>query len=158
MRRVRATEALIRVKKEEKEIWRGGRKNFEKSQRALLQRLPDASRGTGKEEEMEALARAKQRRDEAAAAQAQRLTAEAAAIALANERAKERGLVEKTAGESGAAGKVRNKWVVNFTARGLFTCRPVSVASVGYNTFDCVPPTPLYVIEVCPRMEVVCQG
>ena len=67
---------------------------------------------TGKEEEMEALARAKQRRDEAAAAQAQRLTAEAAAIALANERAKERGLVEKTAGESGAAGKVRNKWVV----------------------------------------------
>ena len=52
------TVLLIRVKKEEKEIWRGGRKNFEKSQRALLQRLREASRGTGKEEEMEALARA----------------------------------------------------------------------------------------------------
>ena len=39
------------------------------------------------------------------------MAAEAAAIALANERAKERGLVEKTAGESGAAGNLRNKWV-----------------------------------------------
>ena len=58
----------------------------------------------------EALARAKQKREAALAAQAERVEAEQAAIALANERAKERGLVEKTAGKSGAAGNLRNKW------------------------------------------------
>jgi hypothetical protein len=59
---------------------------------------------------MAALARAKQRRDAALAAQTERMTAEKAAIAEAHEGAKEHGLVEKTAGESGAAGKLRNKW------------------------------------------------
>ena len=57
-----------------------------------------------------ALARAKQRREAAVAAQAEQVEAEQAAINLANERAKERGLVEKTAGESGAAGNLCNKW------------------------------------------------
>ena len=60
---------------------------------------------------MEALARAKGRREAAQAAQAARMTAEKAAIAEAHEDAKEHGLVEKTAGESGAAGNLRNKWV-----------------------------------------------
>ena len=57
-----------------------------------------------------ALARAKQKREAAVAAQAERVEAEQAAIKLANERATERGLVEKTAGESGAAGNLCNKW------------------------------------------------
>ena len=39
------------------------------------------------------------------------MTAEKAAIVKAHESAKEHGLVEKTAGESGAAGILRNKWV-----------------------------------------------
>ena len=60
---------------------------------------------------MEALARAKERREAAQAAQAARMTAEKAAIAKAHEDAKEHGLVEKTAGESGAAGNLRNNWV-----------------------------------------------
>ena len=60
---------------------------------------------------MEALARARKRRDEAVKAQAERLQAEQARTMLNAERAKEHGLVEKTAGESGAAGKLRNKWV-----------------------------------------------
>ena len=59
---------------------------------------------------MAALARAKQRREAAVAAQTERMTAEKAAIAKAHEDAKEHGLVEKTAGESGAAGVLRNKW------------------------------------------------
>ena len=60
-----------------------------------------------------ALARANQRRAEAVAAQEARLAAEdEEARTLHNaERAKEHGLVEKTAGESGAAGRLRNKWV-----------------------------------------------
>jgi hypothetical protein len=58
-----------------------------------------------------ALARAKQRREAAVAAQTERMTAEKAAIAKAHKGAKEHGVVEKTAGESGAAGKLRNKWV-----------------------------------------------
>ena len=57
-----------------------------------------------------ALARAKERRETALAAQAARMTAEKAAVVKAHEDAKEHGLVEKTAGESGAAGKLRNKW------------------------------------------------
>ena len=61
-------------------------------------------------EGMEALQRAKQRRETALAAQTERMTAEKAAIAKAHESAKHHGLVEKTAGESGAAGKLRNKW------------------------------------------------
>ena len=36
----------------------------------------------------------------------------ATATTRARKQRKERGLVEKTAGESGAAGKLRNKWVV----------------------------------------------
>ena len=59
----------------------------------------------------EALARARKRREEALAAQKEVVSAEAAQIAVANERAKENGMVEKTAGESGAAGRLRNKWV-----------------------------------------------
>ena len=58
-----------------------------------------------------ALERARQRREEAVAAQAAAVAAEAAAILRNAERAKAHGLVEKTAGESGAAGKLRNKWV-----------------------------------------------
>ena len=58
-----------------------------------------------------ALARAKERREAALAAQAERTKAEKAAIAEAHEGAKMHGLVEKTAGESGAAGNLRNKWV-----------------------------------------------
>ena len=57
-----------------------------------------------------ALARAQQRRQAAVAAQTERMTAEKAAIAKAHEDAKAHGLVEKTAGESGAAGVLRNKW------------------------------------------------
>ena len=57
-----------------------------------------------------ALERAKQLREAALQAQTQRMTAEKAAIAKAHENAKEHGLVEKTAGESGAAGNLRNKW------------------------------------------------
>ena len=59
----------------------------------------------------DALARARKRREEALAAAKERVSAEAAEIALANVRAKENGMVEKTAGESGAAGRLRNKWV-----------------------------------------------
>ena len=59
----------------------------------------------------EALARARKRREEALAAQKEVVSAEAAQIAVANERAKANGMVEKTAGESGAAGRLRNKWV-----------------------------------------------
>ena len=58
-----------------------------------------------------ALARARQRREEAVAAQTQRMTAETAAVRKAHEDAKKNGLVEKTAGESGNAGWLRNKWV-----------------------------------------------
>ena len=58
-----------------------------------------------------ALARATMRRVEAVAAQAKRMTAEKAAVAKAHEDAKQDGLVEKTAGESGNAGWLRNKWV-----------------------------------------------
>ena len=60
---------------------------------------------------MQALARARQRREEAVTAQAERLQAEQARTILNGERAKEHGLVEKSAGESGAAGTLRNKWV-----------------------------------------------
>ena len=55
-----------------------------------------------------ALARATMRRVEAVAAQAKRMTAEKAAVAKAHEDAKQDGLVEKTAGESGNAGWLRN--------------------------------------------------
>ena len=44
-------------------------------------------------------------------AQAEKLAADAARTLHNAERAKEHGLVEKTAGESGAAGFLRNKWV-----------------------------------------------
>ena len=57
-----------------------------------------------------ALARAKQRREEAMAEQQARLSSEAAEIAKNAERAKEHGTVEKTAGESGAAGNLQRKW------------------------------------------------
>ena len=57
-----------------------------------------------------ALERAKRRREEALAAQAAHDARVAADIALHFERAKEHGLVEKTAGESGAAGKLHRKW------------------------------------------------
>ena len=60
---------------------------------------------------MDALARAKRRREEAMEAQAEKLAADAARTLHNAERAKEHGLVEKTAGESGAAGFLRNKWV-----------------------------------------------
>ena len=53
----------------------------------------------------------KKRRAEAVAAQEARLAAEEARTLHNAERAKEHGLVEKTAGESGAAGRLRNKWV-----------------------------------------------
>ena len=59
----------------------------------------------------EALARAKRLRAEAVEAQAARLAADKARTLQNAERAKEHGLVEKTAGESGIAGSVRNKWV-----------------------------------------------
>ena len=59
---------------------------------------------------MEALARAQARREEAVKAQAAALATERAEIAIANERAKEHGLVAKTAGDSGAAGTLRRKW------------------------------------------------
>jgi hypothetical protein len=59
----------------------------------------------------EALARAKQRRAEAVAAQEACMAADDARTLRNAERAKEHGLVEKTAGESGAAGRLRNKWV-----------------------------------------------
>ena len=59
-----------------------------------------------------ALARARQRREEAVAAQTQRMMAETAAVRKAHEDAKKNGLVEKTAGESGNAGWLRNKWVM----------------------------------------------
>ncbi|MDC0525511.1 hypothetical protein OAO87_00835 [bacterium] len=52
-----------------------------------------------------ASARKAERREAAVAAQAARTTAE-----KAHEEAKAHGLVEKTAGESGAAGVLRNKW------------------------------------------------
>ena len=54
--------------------------------------------------------RAKERREAAVAAQLAHVTAGKAAIAKAHENAKAHGLVEKTAGESGAAGVLRNKW------------------------------------------------
>ena len=59
----------------------------------------------------EALARAKQRRAEAVAAQEARMAADDVRTLKNAERAKEHGLVEKTAGESGAAGRLRNKWL-----------------------------------------------
>ena len=58
-----------------------------------------------------ALARATMRRVETVAAQAKRMTAEKAAVAKAHEDAKQDGLVDKTAGENGNAGWLRNKWV-----------------------------------------------
>ena len=64
-----------------------------------------------------ALARAKQKREAAVAAQAERVEAEQAAIKLANERARERGLVEKTAGESGAAGNLCNNCFLSIWKR-----------------------------------------
>ena len=59
----------------------------------------------------DALARAKQRRAEALAAQEARTAAAEDRTRRIAERAKEHGLVEKTAGESGAAGRLRNKWI-----------------------------------------------
>ena len=58
-----------------------------------------------------ALARAKKRREEAVAAQQAQLSSEAAEIAKNAARAKEHGTVEKTAGESGAAGNLQTKWM-----------------------------------------------
>ena len=49
-------------------------------------------------------------REAALAAQRARMTSEQREIAEAHERAKEHGRVEKTAGESGAAGNLKNKW------------------------------------------------
>ena len=64
---------------------------------------------------MEALARAREAaaRRSALRAQEERMEAEAARTLRNAERAKEHGLVEKTAGESGGAGRLRNtrKWV-----------------------------------------------
>ena len=59
----------------------------------------------------EALARAKRLRAEAVEAQAARLAADKERTLRNAERAKEHGLVEKSAGESGIAGSLRNKWV-----------------------------------------------
>jgi len=58
-----------------------------------------------------ALQRALERRAEAEEAENDRVAAEAAAIAVATDRAREHGLVEKTAGESGAAGNLKRKWM-----------------------------------------------
>lgn len=66
---------------------------------------------------MEALARAKKRRAEAVDAQEARLTADEARTLRNAERAKDHGLVEKTAGESGGAGRLRNKWVAFLESR-----------------------------------------
>lgn len=55
--------------------------------------------------------RAKRRREEANAEQARVVSVEVADIAAASKRAKESGQVEKTAGESGVAGSLRNKFV-----------------------------------------------
>ena len=61
--------------------------------------------------QMEALARAKQRRAEAVEAQEKRMQADEARTLRNGERAKEHGLVEKSAGKSGVAGSLRNKWM-----------------------------------------------
>ena len=55
--------------------------------------------------QMEALARAKQRRAEAVEAQEKRMQADEARTLRNGERAKEHGLVEKSAGKSGVAVK-----------------------------------------------------
>ena len=49
-------------------------------------------------------------KEKRAAKQREKEAAEAAKIQLVLQRAEENGKVEKTAGESGAAGKLRNKW------------------------------------------------
>ena len=60
---------------------------------------------------MEALARAKRLREEALTAQAAR-QAEGTACTVRNaERAKKHGMVEKSAGESGVAGNLKQKWL-----------------------------------------------
>ena len=60
---------------------------------------------------MQALARAKQLRTDAVEAQAARVQADEARTLRNAERAKEHGLVEKTAGESGMAGCLHRKWL-----------------------------------------------
>ena len=60
---------------------------------------------------MQALARAKQRREERAVeAQSARLEADTARTLRNSERAKEHGMVEKSAGES-SAGSLQKKWM-----------------------------------------------
>ena len=59
---------------------------------------------------MEARARAEKRRKEAVAAQGARVAAAAERTRVNGERAKEHGLVEKTAGESGMAGCLHRRW------------------------------------------------
>ena len=60
---------------------------------------------------MEALARAKRLRTEALPAQAARLGEGTARTVRNAERAKKHGMVEKSAGESGVAGNLKQKWL-----------------------------------------------
>ena len=58
----------------------------------------------------EALERVKKRREAALAAQAEASSKEAELVRCNHQRAKDHSLVEKTAGKSGAAGKLKMKW------------------------------------------------